>query len=145
MTNTCLKRKYSELIKIPTFIERFEYLKNFGGYDDEKLDDSTRKLKQLFYKSYEWKRFRDDIIIRDNGCDMALEGFDCKGRIYIHHLNSLTAKDVVNRNLDILLNPENVVCVSFSTHQAITFGDISLLPKDPIIRTPNDMIPWRKE
>lgn len=143
MINTCLQRSYSELILIPNFIGRFEYLKLGGGFDDEKLDYSARFLKQQFYKTREWKRFRDDIILRDNGCDMALDGYDCRGRIYIHHLNPLTSDDIVKRRLEIILNPENAVCVSFSTHQAITFGDDRLLPSDPISRSPGDTTPWK--
>lgn len=132
---------YSELISFPTLISRFNYLKLSGSVGAETFG-YDRYLNQQLYKSYEWKHFRDEIILRDNGCDLALEPYDIKGRIYIHHLNPLEPKDIIDRN-PIIFDPENVVCVSFTTHQAIHYGDDSLLPSDPIIRRPGDQIPWR--
>lgn len=132
---------YSELISFPTLIARFNYLKLSGSVGAETFG-YDRYLNQQLYKSYEWKHFRDEIILRDNGCDLALEPYDIKGRIYIHHLNPLAPKDIIDRN-PIIFDPENVVCVSFTTHQAIHYGDDSLLPSDPTIRRPGDQIPWR--
>jgi hypothetical protein len=104
---------------------------------------SDRYLNQALYTSPEWKSFRNRIIIRDNGCDLGIEGRDVLGdRIIIHHINPLTVEDVENRN-PVIFDPDNVVCVSHNTHQAIHYGDQSLLQKDPVERTPNDTCPWK--
>lgn len=134
-------KTYSELITLPTFEERFEYLKLNGrvGQDTFGFD---RYLNQMFYNTPEWKRFRDSIILRDNGCDLAIPDREIFGRIYIHHLNPLTKEDILNR-AEVLFDPENVICMSFDTHNAVHFGDIDLLPRDPIVRTKNDTCPWR--
>ena len=136
-----MNRSYSELISFKTFKERYDYLRicqqvgqaTFGG---------SRFLNQLFYSSPQWKDFRNRIIIRDNGCDLAMYGFEIKGKIYIHHITPITKDDLINRS-PLLMDPENVVCVSFDTHQAIHYGDDNLLPQLPIERKPNDTIPWR--
>ena len=141
MTNTI--KTYSELITIPTFAERYEYLKLKGivGKDTFGYD---RHLNQVLYKSNEWKRFRNDIIIRDNGCDMAFEGFDVPIRITVHHIDPISVEDVLNRNPKVF-DPENVVCVSHNTHMAIHYGDGSMLITAHIERTKNDTCPWRHE
>lgn len=135
-------KSYSELIMIPTFVERFEYLKLDGtiGIDTFGHD---RWLNQVLYRSPEWKRFRNRIIIRDNGCDLGIEGREIQGKIIIHHLNPLTIEDVINRSPKIF-DEENVISTMLMTHNAIHYGDEELLMKDPIIRTANDTCPWRR-
>jgi hypothetical protein len=135
-------KTYSELITIPTFIERYEYLR-IGGKIGEETFGFDRYINQIFYSSYEWKKFRRDMIIRDMGCDLAVSDYEIKGLIILHHLNPIAIDDITMRRIEVLLNPENVVCVSFNTHNAIHYGDDSLLIKEPIMRTKNDTCPWR--
>lgn len=134
-------RTYSELITLPTFKERFQYLQLSGsvGVDTFGYD---RYLNQLFYRSPEWKQLRHEIIVRDNGCDLAMDGYDIYGRILIHHLNPLGKEDILNRS-DYLLNPEFLVCTTHKTHNAIHYGDESLLVMEPIVRSRNDTCPWK--
>ena len=134
-------KTYSELIRFPTFKERFEYLKLRGSVGKDTFGHD-RYLNQVFYTSKEWKRLRDEIIIRDNGCDLGIDGREIRSKIYIHHLNPLVANDILTRS-EYLMNPEYLICVSFETHNAIHYGDINLLPRDPIERKPNDTCPWR--
>ena len=134
-------RTYSELLTIPTYEERFDYL-NLNGVVGKDTFGFNRYLNQAFYQSEEWKRLRNHIIVRDSGCDMAMDDHEIKGSIYIHHLNPITVEDVLNRSLDII-NPEFLVCVSYNTHNAIHYGDKELLPKGPTVRTPNDTCPWK--
>lgn len=135
-------RSYKQLRQYKTFEERYDYLR-IGGIVGETTFGFDRYLNQALYKSKEWRQFRNDVIIRDNGCDLGIEGRDILGdRIIIHHLNPLTVKDVQERS-NALFDMDNVICVSFNTHQAIHFGDESLLPKDPLIRKPNDTCPWK--
>lgn len=135
-------RSYHELRKLNTFEKRYDYLR-IGGVVGETTFGFDRYLNQALYTSKEWKRFRNAVIIRDNGCDLGIEGRDILGdRIIIHHLNPLTVKDVRDRS-PALFDMDNVICVSFNTHQAIHFGDESLLPKDPVFRHPNDFCPWK--
>ena len=135
-------KTYSQLIRLPTFEDRFEYLKLKGsvGKDTFRHD---RYLNQVFYSSMEWRRLRDEIIIRDNGCDLGIEGREIGGKVYIHHLNPLGANDILTHS-EYLVNPEYLICVSFETHNAIHYGDINLLPRDPIERKRNDTCPWRR-
>ena len=134
-------RTYRELVQIPTFEERFEYLKLNGsvGQDTFGFD---RYVNQRFYRSREWKRLRDEIIVRDNGCDLGIEDREIFGRIIIHHMNPIAMEDILD-STDLLLNPEYMVCVAHDTHNAIHYGDASLLPKGPIERRPYDTCPWR--
>lgn len=134
-------KTYSELIKIPTFLERFRYLK-LKGKVGEQTFGQERHLNQTLYSSTEWKRFRRDIVLRDFGCDLACEGFEVFGKIVIHHINPITVEDIVNRSPSIF-DPENVISTSFNTHNAIHFGDESLLCVGPIERKPNDTCPWK--
>lgn len=136
-------RRYSELKKLTTIEERFEYLKLMGvvgkqtwGWD--------RYFNQRFYYSTEWKRVRDLVIIRDEGCDLGIPGFEVHSKILIHHMNPIWIDDLKNRNLDIL-DPEYLITTSHRTHQAIHYGDESLLPKPPVVRRPGDTRLWRKE
>lgn len=140
--NQKIIRTYSELIQLKTFEERFEYLK-LDGTVGESTFGFDRYLNQMFYTSIEWRNFRRDIILRDNGCDLAIPGLDIIGKIFIHHLNPLTKEDILNRT-EYLMNPEFVVCASKLTHDAIHYGDSNLLPKGPIERKRNDTCPWRR-
>ena len=132
---------YKELILIPDFFERYRYLK-LGGVIGEETFGWERYLNQQFYHSREWKQIRRQIITRDAGCDMAFPGREICGRIYIHHINPIEPKDIYN-HMEILLDPDNLVCVSKRTHDAIHYGDESMLVSHIIERKPNDTIPWR--
>ena len=137
-----LIRTYSELITIPTFEERFEYLKLNGSVGLETFGHD-RYLNQILYNSPEWRRFRPEIIVRDNGCDLACEGYEIFGKILIHHINPITAKDILNRNPKVF-DPENVITTVHNTHNAIHYGDKNLLITEPIERSRNDTCPWKK-
>lgn len=141
MTRMIIK-SYSELKRLSTFEERFEYLKLNGkvGQDTFGFD---RVFNQMFYRSKEWKRLRDYVIARDNGCDLGIEGREIYTRPIIHHMNPITLDDI-RESSEILMNPEYLITTVHSTHNAIHYGDASLLPKDPIIRTKNDTCPWKK-
>lgn len=137
-------KTYSELIQIPTFEERFKYLKLEGSVGEDTFG-FQRYLNQKFYQSREWKRFRDSIIVRDLGCDLGVEGYEIYGSIYIHHINPLTIEDLQLRREESLMNPENSICTTFNTHNAIHYGDESLLITMPAERTKFDTCPWRRE
>ena len=134
-------RTYSELMLLPTFEERFEYLKL-----DSKVGEATfgfeRYLNQNFYHSYEWKQIRRDVILRDNGCDLGVEGYDIFGPIIVHHMNPVTSNDIVLATKE-LMNPEFLISTRLETHNALHFGDISLLNNRPIERRPGDTCPWK--
>lgn len=134
-------RTYSTLITIPTFEERFQYLKT-----NSKVAEATfgfqRWANQELYHSDDWLRFRDKIIIRDDGCDLAMKDFDIYGSIIVHHLNPITYDDIIYRR-PIVFDPENAVCTKLSTHNAIHYGDEGLLIIKPVERTKNDTCPWR--
>ena len=134
-------RTYSELITIPTFEERFEYLQLKGSVGKDTFG-YDRYLNQVLYRSPEWKRLRNQIIIRDCGCDLACDGYDIYGKVLIHHLNPITVEDVLARSRKVF-DPDNLVCVSHNTHNAIHYGDVDLLVTGPIVRTKNDTCPWR--
>ena len=136
-----LGKSYKELIQLKTFDERYEYLR-IGGTVGEATFGGERYLNQILYTSHEWRTFRRDIIVRDLGMDMAMEGYEIHGLIIIHHINPIDVEDVINRN-PCIFDPDNVVCVSDRTHKAIHYGDIGLLPSQPIIRRPNDHCPWK--
>lgn len=134
-------RTFSQLIKFKTFEERFQYLKLDGAVGQATFG-FDRYLNQQLYRSHEWKKVRDEVIVRDNGCDLAMEGFDIYGRVYVHHMNPILINDIRERS-KFLLNPEYLICVSFDTHNAIHYGDESLLPREPVERTPNDTTLWK--
>ena len=134
-------KTYSELILLPTFEERFRYLQLNGSVGKETFG-FDRHLNQNFYRSAEWKRVRDKVIIRDNGCDLGIEDRLIYGNVLIHHMNPINDKDIYNLT-DILLNPEYLICVSHNTHNAIHYGNEELLVKAPIVRTKNDTCPWK--
>lgn len=142
MTSMTTIRTYSELITIPTYEERFEYLKLDGSVGEETFG-FDRYLNQLFYNSGPWRSKRDKIIVRDDGCDLGIPDYSIQGRIYVHHMNPLLAMDFLN-DTDFLLNSEYLICTAFRTHQAIHYGDKSLLIMSPIERTKNDTCPWRR-
>ncbi len=135
-------KTYSELMNLHTFEERFQYLKLDGAIGQETFG-FQRWLNQEFYHSSEWLSFRDSIIIRDNGCDLGVPGFEIYSSILIHHLNPITYDDLLNRNACVL-DSENVICTKLSTHNAIHYGDENLLIIAPIQRSHNDTCPWRK-
>lgn len=136
-------RTYSELITLPSFEERYEYLRLFGKVGQETFG-FDRYLNQAFYQGdSEWKRVRDKVIIRDNGCDLGIDGREIYGKILVHHMNPITKEDILTRS-SMLLNPEYLICVTKQTHDAIHYGDLNLLMKDPIERKPNDTCPWRR-
>ena len=141
ITKTSIKT-YSELITIPTFLERYRYLKISGRIGEETFG-YDRYLNQTLYQSPEWKRFRRDMILRDNGLDLACDGYEIYEKILVHHIDPITPRDVIRRDPKIF-DPENVVCVSLNTHNAIHYGDESLLMLDPIVRTKNDTCPWKR-
>lgn len=137
-----MNRTYSELIKLPTFLDRFSYLQ-LGGQVGVETFGYDRYLNQMFYRTTEWKRFRNEIIIRDNGCDLACEGYEIVGKILIHHINPISIEDVLQQDPKVF-DPENVISTTLNTHNAIHYGDESLLISEPIERKPNDTCPWRR-
>lgn len=136
-------RTYSELMSLPTFEERYRYLK-LNGKVGEATFGFDRYLNQQFYKTDEWRALRDEIIIRDNGCDLGIEDREIKGqRILVHHMNPIAVEDILNQS-EFLLNPEYLICVTKNTHDAIHYGDEGLLLTVPLERTLNDTCPWKR-
>ena len=135
-------RTYSELIKLQTFEERFQYLQLNGRVGEETFG-FDRYLNQKFYNDPEWLRIRDQVIIRDNGCDLAMPDREIKTRILVHHMNPIDKEDILRRS-DFLLNPEYLICTIKATHDAIHYGDESKLIIMPPERRPNDTCPWRR-
>ena len=142
MKTSTIIRTYSELIKIPNYRERYLYLKMDGQVGIETFG-FDRYLNQAFYKSEElWKKVRRQVIIRDNGCDMGDLDHPIMGTIIVHHMNPILQEDLINFNKDII-DPEFLICVSRRTHNAIHYGDESLIPSEIIARRPNDTCPWK--
>lgn len=137
MINKC----YKELSRLKTFEERYEYLRMDGRVGQETFG-FDRFVNQFFYTSREWKKVRDEVIVRDNGCDLGIEGYEIVGKILIHHINPIRQEDILER-ADWILNPEFLICTSHRTHNAIHYGNINNLPSLPIERTKNDTCPWR--
>ena len=133
---------YSELIRLPTFEERFRYLRLNSSVGKETFG-FDRYMNQVFYRSQKWKSTRDYVIIRDNGNDLGVEGYEIHGRVLIHHMNPITIKDI-ERESEFLLDPEYLITTVHNTHNAIHFGDENLLIKAPIERTMYDTCPWRR-
>ncbi len=134
-------RTYSELCKLNTFKERYDYLRLYGRVGKETFG-FDRYLNQIIYKLPEWKSVRDKVIVRDCGCDLGMEGYEIGEKILVHHMNPITMDDIINHSQDIF-NPEYLICVSHQTHNAIHYGDESQLILDPIERSPNDTCPWK--
>lgn len=135
-------RRYSELQRLSTFEERYNYLRLRGrvGQDTFGFD---RVFNQMFYQSKEWKHTRHEIIVRDNGCDLGVEGYDIYGPIIIHHMNPISLDDIRDAT-EYLLNPEYLIATTDRTHKAIHYGDESLLLKAPIERSRFDTCPWKR-
>lgn len=134
-------RTYSELKCYGTFIDRYNYLKLHGSVGEPTFG-FERYINQTLYRSSRWRRSRNKVILRDNGCDLGMPGYEINDKIIIHHINPLTIEDI-EADSDWIYDPEYLICVSFMTHQAIHYGDSSLLPKEPVIRKPHDTCPWR--
>lgn len=134
-------KTYQELSYLKTFEERFRYLK-LGGKVGTETFGFDRYLNQQFYQSYQWKRLRDQIIIRDDGCDLGISDRPIQGRVLIHHLNPVSRRDIIQQS-EFLLNPDYLVCVSHDTHNAIHYGDEGLLITMPPERQRNDTCPWK--
>lgn len=135
-------RTYSELMKLQTFEERYEYLKLDGRVGEDTFG-FDRYLNQRFYKTREWRSIRDYVIIRDGACDLGIEDMPVYDRIIIHHMNPITKQDILNKT-DYLLNPEYLICVSKRTHDAIHYGTNEVYTGEIIERTKNDTCPWRR-
>lgn len=134
-------KTYSELIKLDSFIDRFRYLK-LGGVVGKETFGFDRYLNQIFYKTPEWLAARDEVIGRDNGCDLGIPGREIPSRILVHHMNPISKSDILERS-DLLLNPEFLICLSKRTHDAIHYGDENLLLMEPKVRTKYDTCPWK--
>jgi hypothetical protein len=137
-----MTRTYSELSKLSTFEERFQYLK-LGGSVGESTFGFDRYLNQIFYKSKLWKRIRDEVIFRDCGCDLGVSGREIFGSVIIHHMNPITIKDI-EADSKFLTDPEYLITTTHNTHNAIHYSDEKLLMTGPIERTKNDTCPWRR-
>lgn len=133
-------KTYSELSKLKTFKDRYKYLR-LGGFVGTETFGFARYLNQKLYQSREWRRARDSVILRDNGCDLGVDGYDIFGTAYIHHINPITKDQILNRDSS-LFDPENLITVSYTTHQAIHYGDESLIVTEVVERTPGDMKLW---
>lgn len=135
-------RRYSELIQLSTFEERFNYLKLNGVVANETFG-FDRYLNQQFYRSAEWKRVRQQVIIRDRGCDLAVPDHEIFDQIIVHHMNPMSLEDIEN-NPELLLDPEYLICVSLDTHNAIHYGDSNYGNKDIVVdRIQGDTTLWR--
>lgn len=135
-------KTYSELMTIPTFEGRYQYLR-LGGQVGEETFGFDRWLNQQFYKDPEWLAARDYVIVRDNGCDLAIPDREIRTRILVHHMNPITKEDILRRS-KFLLDPEYLICTIKNTHDAIHYGDESLLILAPIERSQNDTCPWKR-
>lgn len=132
-------KTYSELITFDTFGDRFQYLK-LTGFVGEETFGFDRWLNQSLYHSDLWKSVRNEVIIRDMGCDLGIEGLEIKGRIIVHHMNPVTKEDIIGHS-ELILDPEFLICTTINTHNAIHYGDDSIL--QPMIeRRANDTSPW---
>lgn len=142
MKNTNI-RTYSELIELPTFEERYRYLR-LGGRVGADTFGFDRYLNQVVYqRDPRWKDARDIVIIRDNGCDLGVEGREIYGKILVHHMNPITMDDLLHER-DWIYDPEFLISTMLTTHNAIHYGDENLLMKAPIERTKNDTCPWKR-
>ena len=138
---TMMIRTYTQLQKIPEFLDRFEYLRLAGVVGQETFG-FDRHLNQQLYTSPRWRAVRDEVIIRDGACDLGVPGYDLGSRIYVHHMNPISANDIL-QNHDFVWDPEFLICTSFNTHNAIHYGNQESLPKLPIQRTQGDTTPWK--
>lgn len=134
-------RTYTELIKLPSFEERFRYLKLSGKVGKETFG-YDRHLNQALYHTDEWDRIRDFCIVRDYGCDLAIRDREIHGLIIVHHMNPITKEDILSHS-DTVFDPEFLITTTINTHNAIHYGDEDLLVTAPVERRPNDTTPWR--
>lgn len=132
---------YSELSRLPTFKERYEYLR-LNGVVGKETFGFDRYMNQFFYRSPEWKKIRDTVITRDNGCDLGIPGREIFGRILIHHMNPIEPEDIRSHS-ELILDPEYLITTIHDTHLAIHYGDEHQLLQEPVERRPNDTCPWR--
>ena len=135
-----IKRRYSELKLYDTFIDRYKYLKLTGEVGSTTFG-FDRYLNQTLYHSPRWRKARRDVIIRDNGCDLGIEGYDLYDKVIIHHMNPISMEDLENDD-PAIFDPEFLICVSHKTHNAIHYGDESQLPRDYKERKPGDTMLW---
>lgn len=135
-------KTYSELLTIPTFEGRYNYLR-LGGQVGEETFGFDRWLNQRFYKDPEWLAVRDYVIVRDSGCDLAIPGREIRTKILVHHMNPITKDDILRRS-KLLLDPEYLICTIKNTHDAIHYGDESLLITAPVERSLHDTCPWKR-
>lgn len=136
-----ITRSYSELINLETFEERYMYLLLSGGVGNPTFS-GHRYLNQKFYNDPEWKKIRREIIIRDEGCDLGHKDYPISSEILIHHLNPITIDDILYKR-SCIFDSENLICVSFKTHNAIHYGNKNYLRKEVVVRKQNDTCPWR--
>ncbi len=141
-SSTMSIKTYSELVLLPTFQARYQYLRLNGEVGKETFG-FDRYMNQFFYRSPEWRHVRDTVITRDEGCDLGIQGREIFGRIIIHHMNPISPEDIRNRS-DLLLDPEYLITTIHDTHLAIHYGDEHLLVQEPIVRHPNDTCPWKR-
>lgn len=134
-------RTYSELMRFSSFEDRYQYLR-LNGSIGEITFGFDRYVNQKFYRSAEWKQIRNHVILRDNGCDLGVEGYEIHEKILIHHMNPIALSDIQNAS-DYLLNPNYLISVTLATHNAIHYGDETLLIRAPTERRPNDTCPWK--
>lgn len=142
MRNTDM-RCYSELITLPTYLERFNYLKLGGRVGADTFGFDRHINQNLYQRDPRWKASRDEVIIRDNGCDLGIEGYEIHGKIIVHHMNPITMDDIIKGH-DWIYDPEFLICTVHNTHNAIHYGDERLLTLGPIVRTKNDTCPWKR-
>lgn len=135
-------RSYSELIALPTYEERFNYLKLAGRVGADTFGYDRYLNQHLYQRNPRWKKARDKVIIRDNGCDLGIEGREIFGKIIVHHINPITMEDIL-KDRDWIYDPEYLICTAHNTHNAIHYSDERLLMLDPKERTPNDTCPWK--
>lgn len=136
-------RTYSELITLPTFEERYRYLRLSGRVGADTFGFDRYLNQNVYQRDPRWKNARDIVIIRDNGCDLGIEGREIYGKILVHHMNPITMEDILE-NRDWIYDPEFLISTMHTTHNAIHYGDENLLMKAPIERTKNDTCPWKK-
>lgn len=135
-------RRYSELRRIESFEDRFEYL-SLAGHVGEVTFGFDRYINQMFYRSQQWKRIRHHVIVRDNGCDLGVEGYEIHSQLLIHHMNPLTPDDIRHAD-DSILDPDFLITTTHRTHNAIHYGDRRLLPRPPVDRRPGDTLLWQR-
>ena len=139
-----IRRSYAELRKLNTFKERFEYLRLKEGAVGIDTFGPDRYLNQQLYSSPEWRNVRNKVILRDKCCDLGIEDYELpKGKVFIHHINPITVEDIVNKD-PCLFDMDNLITVSFETHNAIHYGTYETVDRELVVRHSNDTIPWRK-